>query len=259
MPECDGELSGRVAVVTGAGMGMGEAIAHTLAAAGAHVAAFDVNTEAGESVVEAITAAGCAAHFGRVDVSDSAQVRTAIDDVMDRYGRLDIAVNNAAIAPDDKPTAEFDEDYWDRLIAVDLTGVALCMKYEIRAMLAAGNGGSIVNLSSIRGFRPGVGKIAYTAAKHGVNGVTKVAAMEYGESGIRVNAVAPGAVETPMLRATLESRGDDISQYTKSSSLLGRLGAPQDIADACLWLASDRSSYVTGTTIHVDAGLAQAR
>jgi len=104
-----------------------------------------------------------------------------------------------------------------------------------------------------------VGKIAYAAAKHGVNGVTKVAAMEYGESGIRVNAVAPGAVETPMLRATLESRGDDISQYTKSSSLLGRLGAPQDIADACLWLASDRSSYVTGTTIHVDAGLAQAR
>ena len=253
------ELDGRVAIVTGGAMGMGEATSLALAQAGAAVVVADIEKERGESVAAAIEALGGQAIFVLTDVSDSQSVQDLVTKVVESFGRLDIAVNNAAVAPDDKPIAEFDEDYWDRLMSIDLKGVALCMKYEIRAMLDRKIHGSIINLSSIRGFRPGYGKVAYAAAKHGVNGMTKVAALEYGRDGIRVNAVAPRAIDTPMLRSVLDTRGDDMDAYVAATSLLGRLGQPQDIAEACVWLASDRSAYVTGTVLHVDAGLATAR
>ncbi len=247
-------LEGKVAIVTGAAMGMGEATAKLFAEAGAKVAVADFNAERGEQVAADIRAAGRDATFVRVDISKSAEVERMVAETVAAYGRLDAAVNNAALTPDDKPVTDFDEDYWDRLLAVDLKGTALCMKYELRQMIAQGGGGSIVNISSVSGFRPQPQNIAYVAAKHGVVGMTKVAALENGERNIRVNSVAPGAIDTPMLRGALEQFGLDPDAYAPQLSLLNRFGRAEEIAQASLWLASDLSSYVTGTTLHVDAG-----
>jgi NAD(P)-dependent dehydrogenase (short-subunit alcohol dehydrogenase family) len=247
-------LEGKVAIVTGAAMGMGEATATLFAEAGARVVIADFNEEKGRAVVDAIVAAGGDAHFVRVDISDSAQVEAMVAATVERYGRLDVAVNNAALTPDNAPVVDFDEAYWDRLLAVDLKGTALCLKYELRQLRAQGDGGSIVNIASVSGFRPQPNNIAYVAAKHGVVGMTKVAALENGAENIRVNAVAPGAIDTPMLRGALEETGQTEAEFAPMLSLLGRFGQPREIAQASLWLASDLSSYVTGTTLQVDAG-----
>lgn len=247
-------LEGKVAIVTGAAMGMGEATAKLFAEAGAKVAVADFNAELGEQVATAIQTAGGDATFVRVDISKADEVERMVADTVAAYGRLDAAVNNAALTPDDKLASDFDEDYWDRLMAVDLKGTALCMKYELRQMIAQGDGGSIINISSVSGFRPQPNNIAYVAAKHGVVGMTKVAAMENGDKNIRVNSVAPGAIDTPMLRAALEQFGLSAEEYAPQLSLLNRFGRAEEIAQASLWLASDLSSYVTGTTLHVDAG-----
>jgi glucose 1-dehydrogenase len=247
-------LQGKVAIVTGAAMGMGEATAKLFAEAGAKVAVADFNAERGQQVADAIQASGGEATFVRVDISKADEVEQMVADAVAAYGRLDAAVNNAALTPDDKLVSEFDEDYWDRLMAVDLKGTALCMKYELRQMIAQGDGGSIVNISSVSGFRPQPNNIAYVAAKHGVVGMTKVAALENGDKNIRVNSVAPGAIDTPMLRGALEQFGLDADEYAPQLSLLNRFGQAEEIAQASLWLASDQSSYVTGTTLHVDAG-----
>lgn len=247
-------LEGKVAIVTGAAMGMGEATAKLFAEAGAKVAVADFNAELGEQVATAIRTAGGDATFVRVDISKADEVERMVADTVAAYGRLDAAVNNAALTPDDKLASDFDEDYWDRLMAVDLKGTALCMKYELRQMIAQGDGGSIINISSVSGFRPQPNNIAYVAAKHGVVGMTKVAAMENGDKNIRVNSVAPGAIDTPMLRAALEQFGLSAEEYAPQLSLLNRFGRAEEIAQASLWLASDLSSYVTGTTLHVDAG-----
>ncbi len=252
-------LAGKVAIITGAAMGMGEATAKLFAAAGAKVVVADFNEEKGRAVTAAITGAGGTAHFVKVDISKSEQVQAMVRETVDTFGRLDVAVNNAALTPDDKPVAEFDEDYWDRLMSVDLKGTALCLKYELRQMLAQGDGGSIINISSVSGFRPQATTLAYVAAKHGVNGITKVAAMEYGPHKIRVNAVAPGAIDTPMLRNALVQFNLTEEQFAPALSLLNRFGKPEEVAQASLWLASDQSSYVTGTTLHVDAGYVEAR
>ncbi|MBB3125666.1 glucose 1-dehydrogenase [Paenibacillus rhizosphaerae] len=247
-------LEGKVAIVTGGAMGMGEATARLFAEAKAKVVIADFNEEKGKAVVDSINAAGGEAAFVKVDISKSEDVQAMVKFTVDTFGKLDAAVNNAALTPDDKPAAEFDEDYWNRLISVDLTGTALCMKYELQQMLKQGNGGSIINISSVSGFRPQPNNIAYVAAKHGVVGMTKVAAMENGPHNIRVNSVAPGAIDTPMLRGALEQFGFTEEEYAPQLSLLNRFGQPREIAQASLWLASDASSYVTGTTIHVDAG-----
>lgn len=163
-------------------------------------------------------------------------------------------MNNAAIKPDNAPAAEFDESYWDRLMSVDFKGTALSMKYELARMVAQGGGGSIINISSVSGFRPQPNTIAYVAAKHGVNGLTKNAAMEYGRHNIRVNAVAPGAIDTPMLETSLEEMGLDRKEFAKQLSVLERFGQPDEVAQGSLWLASDASSFVTGTVLHIDGG-----
>ncbi|KYG29460.1 SDR family NAD(P)-dependent oxidoreductase [Alkalihalobacillus trypoxylicola] len=247
-------LEGKVAIVTGAAMGMGEATAKLFAEAKAKVVIADFNEEKGRKVTEDIVAAGGAAAFFKVDISNSNEVREMVSFAVQTYGKIDVAVNNAALTPDDKPAAEFDEDYWDRLIAVDLKGTALCMKYELQQLQKQGTGGSIINISSVSGFRPQPNNIAYVAAKHGVVGMTKVAAMENGPLNIRVNTVAPGAIDTPMLRGALEQFGFSEEEYAPQLSLLNRFGQPREIAEASLWLASDASSYITGTTIHADAG-----
>ena len=247
-------LQDKVMIVTGAAMGMGEATAKLFARAGAKVVVADFNEEQGRRVVGEIEGEGGDAFFVKVDVSDSAAVANMVAETVAHYGRLDGAVNNAALIPDKKPVAEFDEDYWDRLMSVDLKGVALSMKHEIKQFLAQGTGGAIVNISSVSGFRPQPDSVAYVAAKHGVVGLTKVAAVDYGAKGIRVNSVAPGAIMTPMLEAALERYGQTEEEYAPRMSLLGRVGRPEEIAQASMWLVSDQSSYVTGTTIHVDAG-----
>lgn len=247
-------LENKVAIITGSAMGMGEATAHLFAEARAKVVIADFNEEKGKEVAETIKANGGEASFVKVDISDSEQVQKMIQFAVETYGKLDVAINNAALTPDDKPADEFDEEYWDRLIAVDLKGTALCMKYELQQMKKQGNGGSIVNVSSVSGFRPQPNNIAYVSAKHGVIGMTKVAALENGEHNIRVNSVAPGAIDTPMLRGALEQFGYTPEEYAPQLSLLNRFGDAREIAQANLWLASDQSSYITGTTIHADAG-----
>ena len=247
-------LEGKVAIVTGAAMGMGEATAKTFAEGGAKVACVDFNDALGQKVTDAINAAGGEAMFIHCDISKASDVEAMVAAVVTKWGRLDAAVNNAALTPDDKPVSEFDEAYWDRLMAVDLKGTALCLKYELRQMQAQGKGGSIINISSVSGFRPQPANVAYVAAKHAVVGITKVAAMENGLQGIRVNSVAPGAIDTPMLRGAIGQFGLDPVEYPKQLSELGRFGQAAEIAQASMWLASDLSSYVTGTTLHVDGG-----
>lgn len=253
-------LEGKTAIVTGAAMGMGEATARMFAQAGANVVVADFNATKGRQVADAIAKeTGARTLFVAVDVANTHQVQRMVAATVDEFGGLDIAVNNAALTPDHAPAAEFDEDYWDKLIAVDLTGVALCMKYELRQMIKQGHGGSIINISSVSGFRPQPNNIAYVAAKHGVVGMTKVAALENGRHNIRVNSVAPGAIDTPMLRGALEAFGLDEKLYAPKLSLLERFGKAEEIAHASLWLASDQASYVTGTTIHADAGYVGGR
>jgi NAD(P)-dependent dehydrogenase (short-subunit alcohol dehydrogenase family) len=252
-------LQDKVVIVTGAAMGMGEATARLFADAKAKVVVADFNEEKGQAVADDIVKNGGEAAFVYVDVSDSEAVQKMIATTVEKYGRLDGAVNNAALTPDNGLASEFDEDYWDRLMSIDLKGTALSMKYELQQMIKQGEGGSIVNISSVSAFRPQPNNIAYVAAKHGVVGMTKVAALENGQHNIRVNSVAPGAVDTPMLRGALEEFNLDEESYAPQLSLLNRFAQPKEIAEGSLWLISDQSSFVTGTTLHVDAGYVTGR
>ncbi|MGA2011832.1 MAG: glucose 1-dehydrogenase [Solirubrobacteraceae bacterium] len=249
-----GALDGKVAIITGAAMGMGEATARVFAAAGAHVLVSDVNEELGRATAERITHDGGSAAFCRADVARAGDVETMVRTAVDRFGRLDCAVNNAAVTPDTHPIAELDEAEFDRILAVDLKGVALCLKYEIAQMLSQGDGGAIVNIGSVSSFRPQPENAAYTAAKHGVIGLTKVASLENGPRGIRVNTVCPGAIDTPMIRGSLETVGMTEAEFAPVISLLGRFGRPEEVAQASLWLCSEQASYVTGAALAVDAG-----
>jgi NAD(P)-dependent dehydrogenase (short-subunit alcohol dehydrogenase family) len=249
-----GPLDGKIAIVTGAAMGMGEATARVFAAAGARVLVSDVNSERGEATVARIERDGGSASFCRTDVSKAADVQAMVRTAVERYGRLDCAVNNAAVTPDTHPIAELDESEFDRVLAVDLKGVALCLKYELAQMLEQGDGGAIVNIGSVSSFRPQPNNAAYVAAKHAVIGLTKVASLENAPLGIRVNTVCPGAIDTPMVRSALDTVGMTEEEFAPVISLLGRFGQPEEVAQASLWLCSDQSSYVTGAVLAVDAG-----
>lgn len=247
-------LQDKVAIITGAAMGMGKATAILFAEAGAKVVVADFNESAGAETVSEIQAAGGDAFFVKVDISKSAEVEAMVASTVEHYGRLDVAVNNAALKPDNALLSDFDEDYWDRLLSIDLKGTALSLKYELRQLIAQGDGGSLINISSVSGFRPQPNNAAYVAAKHAVVGLTKVAALENGVHGIRVNSVAPGAVDTPMIHAALAETGQSVEDAAAALSLLKRFGQPREIAQASLWLASDQASFVTGATYNVDAG-----
>ena len=247
-------LNDKVAIVTGAAMGMGKSTAELFAKAGAKVIVADYNVEQGQAAADEIKANGGEATFIKVDVSIEEEVKNLVEKTVETYGRLDVAVNNAAITPDDKPIAEMDMDYYARLMAVDLKGVMLCMKYEIKQMLAQGSPGSIVNTSSVSGLRPQPSNPAYVTAKHGVIGATKAAAMDYSPQGIRINTVCPGAIDTPMLQNALLQFNLDPEEYAKKLSMLGRFAQSEEVAHANLRLCSDLSSYVTGATIAVDGG-----
>jgi len=247
-------LENKVAIITGGAQGMGAVTAELFAKEGAKVVIADFNEEKGIEQTNKIKAAGGECSFVKTDVSKSEDVKNMVKFTVDTYGRLDIAINNAAITPDDKPIADFDEAYWDRLMSVDLKGVALSLKYEIKQMMEQGNGGSIVNTSSVSGIRPQPGTPAYIAAKHAVIGLTKSAAMDYSPHNIRINSVAPGAIDTPMLRGALEQFNLNPEEYAKQLSMLGRFAQPEEVAHANLWLASDDSSFVTGAVYAVDGG-----
>ena len=248
------ELNGKVVIVTGAAMGIGAATAELMAQAGGKIVIADFNEEMGRQQTQKIIDAGGSAAFIKTDVSNPKDVEAMVQFAVDTYGSLDGAVNNAARTPDCNPLTDMDDEEFDALIGVDLKGVALCMKYELRQMLKQGTGGSIVNISSVSGIRPQPATPIYVAAKFGVNGLTKQAAMDFSGKGIRINAVAPGAIDTPMLRGAFEQFGFDAHSYAKQLSKLGRFAQPNEVAQANLWLISDLASYVTGAIISVDGG-----
>ena len=243
----------KVALVTGGGSGIGRASALTFAREGAKVVVSDVVVEAGEETVQLIKNADGEAVFIKADVAQASAVEALIAKAVEAYGRLDCAHNNAGIEGNSAKVADYDEADWDRVIAINLTGVWLCMKYEIPQMLQQGSG-AIVNTSSVAGllgFRTGS---AYVASKHGVLGLTKTAALEYAKSGIRVNAVCPGAIDTPMMGRITDHRPHRAAKMAAGEPV-GRMGTPQEIAEAVVWLCSDAASFVTGHPMTVDGGI----
>jgi NAD(P)-dependent dehydrogenase (short-subunit alcohol dehydrogenase family) len=247
-----GKLDGKVALVTGSGSGIGRATAVLFAREGARVVVADVGVEGGELTVRTIRDAGGEAIFVRVDVSQAGEVQAAVDRVIETYGRLDCAHNNAGIAGQFAATADYLEEEWDRVIRVNLKGVWLCMKYEIPRMLQ--QGGAIVNTASVAGLSGAPRLSAYVASKHGVVGLTKSAALEYASMGIRINAVCPGWIRTPMVEEAFETHPDLEAQISMSEPI-GRIGTAQEVAEAVVWLCSDAASFVTGHAMVVDGGL----
>jgi len=246
------DLHDRTAIVTGASGGIGEAAAKRFAEAGANVVAADVKVEDGEATVADIADAGGEAVFVEADVSDPDDVAAMVETAVDTYGGLDYAFNNAGIEGESEPMADQPLDNWARVIDVNLKGVFLGMRAEIPAMLADG-GGAIVNTSSVAGQVAFPEISPYVASKHGVIGLTKNAAVEYSGQGVRVNAVCPGVIETPMVAQSREEDPEMMEAVTRATPL-GRIGQPEEIGDAAVWLCSEEASFVTGETMTIDGG-----
>lgn len=243
---------GKVALVTGGASGIGKATALAFGREGAQVVVADWMAEPGEATAAEIRAAGGQATFVKVDVSKAADVEKMVRDAVSRYGRIDCAFNNAGIEGEMSPFSETTEENWNRVIDINLKGVFLCMKYEIPVMLAQG-GGVIVNTASVAGLVGFANLVPYVASKHGVTGVTKSAALEYGKQNIRVNAVCPGVIRTPMVERIL-AENPEMEAGLTAGEPIGRLGLPEEIASAVLFLCSDAASFVTGQAIAVDGG-----
>jgi NAD(P)-dependent dehydrogenase (short-subunit alcohol dehydrogenase family) len=244
------DFTGKVAFVTGAGAGMGAATARAFAHASAAVAVVDRDAEAAERLAAELTAAGGTATAIGCDVSDEQQVKNAVDTTVATYGRLDMAFNNAGIMLPPVGAAEETAAAFNKLVAVNLQGVWASMKYEL-AQMRQQNSGSIVNCSSLGGLVGGNGRATYHATKHGVIGQTKSVALEYAPLGVRVNAVCPGTMDTPMVERMIAG-GELDPQASLAAIPMGRLGRADEIAAAVLWLCCDASSYVTGVALPVD-------
>ncbi|KCZ73594.1 dehydrogenase of unknown specificity, short-chain alcohol dehydrogenase like [Candidatus Methanoperedens nitroreducens] len=248
-----GSLRGKVALVTGGSLGIGRACALVFAREGAKVVVADVMVEDGERVVQEINEAGGEAIFVRTDVSMAVEVETLINTVIKTYGRLDYAINNAGIEGVIAPTVNCTEENWDRTININLKGVWLCMKYEIQQMIKQG-GGAIVNMASVAGLVGFKGLPAYCASKGGVVQLTRTAALEYARDGIRINAVCPGVIRTPMVDRVTGGKPEAEEQFIALEPV-GRMGRPEEVAEAAVWLCSDGASFVTGHPMVVDGGL----
>ena len=246
------EFAGKVALVTGAGGGIGRATAQALAKAGAQVLVTDVSAKGGEETVAAITGAGGTARFRQVDVADADAVKAMIDDAVSTYGGLDYAVNNAGIDPEFVPEAQWKLDDFEKIVGVNIRGVFVGMKYEIEAMLNRG-GGAIVNVASFAGLNGVVNKPAYTASKHAVIGLTKASALQYARRNIHINAICPGGVRTAIMTDNLPANFD-MSQVNDNHPI-GRIAEAAEIADAILWLLSKKSNFVVGHGLLIDGGL----
>lgn len=243
-------LKDKVAIITGAAQGIGRATAETFAREGAKVVVADVHETQGAKTVEAIRGQGGMARFQQVDVTDPQSVQQMVDATIEAFGRVDILVNNAGILADAR-LVKLEPDQWQRVIDVNLKGVFLCGQAVARVLEAQGSGGVILNASSVVGLYGNFGQTNYVASKAGVIGMTKTWARELGKKGIRVNAVAPGFIETDMMRTV----PDKIIDMMKQKTPLGRLGHPRDIANAYLFLASDEAAFITGAVLSVDGGI----
>jgi NAD(P)-dependent dehydrogenase (short-subunit alcohol dehydrogenase family) len=244
-------LEGKVALVTGGASGIGRAVVEAYAREGAKVAVVDLTEESGRETVASVTAAGGEAVFVRADVSRPEDNERMVRETVERFGALHVACNNAGIGGEVNPVADYSVEGWQRIIAVNLSSVFYAMKHEIPAMLAAG-GGAIVNMASILGAVGWATSAGYVAAKHGVLGLTKSAALEYASKGVRVNAIGPAFIRTPLI-AALE---DDKAAHDMLVSLhpIGRLGEPEEVASLAVFLASDEASFVHGAYFPVDGG-----
>ncbi|MCL1472791.1 SDR family oxidoreductase [Argonema antarcticum] len=249
----NGKYTGKVAFVTGAANGIGRATAIAFAREGAHVVVADISEQGNQETVRTIEELGGQAIAVRCDVTRTEDVKAALDKTIEAFGRLDYAFNNAGIEPrKPAPTAEYEEEEWNRIVDTNLRGVFLCMKYEIPLILKQG-GGAIVNTSSGAGIIGIKNSPAYTAAKHGVIGLTKSAALDYAAQNISINAVCPGYIDTPMMDrftgGTDEGRAKVIAEEP-----IGRMGKPEEIASAVLWLCSDAAAFVVGHALVIDGG-----
>lgn len=243
-------FTNKVVIVTGGASGIGRAAALAFAKRGAKVAVADWTEN--QETVQLITASGGEAIFIKCDVSKAADVKAMVEKTVATFGRLDYAFNNAGIEGASALTKDCSEENWDKTIGVNLKGIWLCMKYEIPEILKQGKG-AIVNCSSVAGLVGFQGLPAYVASKHGVVGLTKTAALECAQLGIRVNAVCPGVIQTPMIDRLTGTNKEAINQFTKLEPV-GRFGQPEEIANAVIWLCSDKASFVTGHAMAVDGG-----
>lgn len=240
-------FSGKVALVTGAGSGIGEATALLYAKHGAKVIVSDINVEHGNSVVEKIRTNGGDAQFVACDVSKSEECEKLVNETLRHYGRLDYACNNAGIGGEAAPVGDMSTGGWDKVIAINLSSVFYCMKYQLPAMLKNG-GGAIVNMASILGQVGFAHSAGYAAAKHGVVGLTQTAGAEYSSQGVRINAVGPGFIDTPLLQQMDKAA----KAMLVSKHPIGRLGRAEEVAELVIWLSSDKASFVTGSYYPVD-------
>jgi NAD(P)-dependent dehydrogenase (short-subunit alcohol dehydrogenase family) len=249
----DHSFAGKVALVTGGGGGIGRATAMAYARAGAKVAVVDRDTSAGQETLRLVQALGAEALFINTDVTQGAQVEAMVEQVVTRFGRLDCAFNNAGIEEEHMRLADCAEETFDRIMAVNVKGVWLCMKYQLAQMLQQG-GGAIVNTASVAGLGGAPKMAAYSASKHAVLGLTKSAAAEYGRKNIRVNAVCPGVIRTAMFDRAVQA-DPKIGPAAAQLHLLGRIGEADEVAAVVLWLSSDAASFVTGHGHTVDGGM----
>lgn len=246
-------LEGKVAVVTGGGSGIGRSTAIAFAAEGTKVVVADIAVDGGEQTVQIIQNSGFESVFVKTDVTRAVEVENMVNKAVETYGRLDFAFNNAGVEGDIASVTGYSEENWDQVINTNLKSVWLCMKYEIPQMRKQG-GGSIVNMSSTAGLT-GVGpNPAYVGSKHGVIGLTKAAAINYAKSGIRINAVCPSAIHTPLVKHLIDAY-PDMEKVVIGTNPMARLGTPDEVAQAVVWLCSDAASFINGHPLSIDGGL----
>jgi NAD(P)-dependent dehydrogenase (short-subunit alcohol dehydrogenase family) len=246
------ELRGKVGLVTGGTSGIGRETAVLFAKAGVNVVVAGRREPEGKETIELVRAAGSEGLFVKTDVSQASEVDSLIQKTVQRFGRLDVAFNNAGTEGVWVSLIRQTEEDWDQTIDINLKGVWLCLKYEIRQMLKQGGGGAIVNMASVQGLVGSAGAAAYTASKHGVIGLTQAAALETARNGIRINAVCPAAIETPMSERIFGA--PEVHKFVLSCHPVGRFGRPAEVAEAVLWMCSDRASFMTGQCLVLDGG-----